>query len=153
VTAPALAPIDFRSKLVILAMDSSFVTVGWIVYQLDKRGRRKPSRYSSISWTEQNARHPQPKLELHRVFHALEALRIHLVGLPMFSLEVDAKYIKGMLNNPDIQSNNTMNRWIAGILLFNFDLVHVPGKDHAGPDGLSRRRPAPEDEEEPQGGI
>jgi hypothetical protein len=26
--------------------------------------------------------------------------------------------------------------------------VHVPGKDHAGPYGLSRRRTAPEDEEE-----
>ena len=68
----------------------------------------------------------------------------------MFYLEVDAKYIKGMLNNPDIQPNNTINRWIAGILLFNFKLVHVPGKLHKGPDGLSRRRPTPDDKEEPQ---
>lgn len=63
-----------------------------------------------------------------------------LIGLPSFNLEVDAKYIKGMINNPDIQPNNAMNRWIAAILLFPFKLVHVPGKDHAGPDGLSRRR-------------
>ena len=72
------------------------------------------------------------------------------MGLPTFNLEVDAKYIKGMLNNPDIQPNNAINRWIAGILLFNFELIHVPGKLHDGPDGLSRRRATPEDDEEPQ---
>ena len=44
-----------------------------------------------------------------------------------------------MLNNPDIQPNNAMNRWIASILLFDFDLVHVLGPQHRGPDGLSRR--------------
>ena len=84
------------------------------------------------------------------MFHALKSLHLHLVGLPTFQLEVDAKYIKGMLNNPDMQPNNAINRWIAGILLFNFELVYVPGKSHAGLDGLSRRQPAPTDEEEPQ---
>ena len=153
ISAPALSPIDYASnRLVIVAVDSSFIAVGWIVYQLDEQGRRKPSRYGSISWTEREARYSQSKLELHGVFRALKSLRLHLVGLPTFRLEVDAKYIKGMLNNPDIQPNNAINRWIAGILLFNFDLVHVPGKLHLGPDGLSRRRAVPEDEEEPQDG-
>jgi hypothetical protein len=53
-----------------------------------------------------------------------------------------------MLNNPDIQPNNAMNQWIAAILLFPFQLVHVPGKDHLGPDGLSRRRRVEGDVEE-----
>jgi hypothetical protein len=73
---------------------------------------------------------------------------MHIVGLPSFTVEVDAKYIRGMLNNPDIQPNNAINWWIAGILLFDFDLVHVPGKQHGGPDGLSRRRRTDNDEEE-----
>ena len=71
------------------------------------------------------------------------------MGLPRFTVEVDAKYIKGMLNNPDIQPNAAINRWIAGILLFDFDLVHVPGDDHSGADGLSRRPPAEQDVPEP----
>ena len=54
-------------------------------------------------------RYSQSKLELCGVFRALKVLQPHLVGLPTFSLEVDAKYIKGMLNNPDIQPNNAMN--------------------------------------------
>jgi hypothetical protein len=53
-------------------------------------------------------------------------------------VEVDAKYLKGMLNNPDIQPNTTINRWIAGILLFDFKLVHVPAIHHMAADGLSR---------------
>ena len=53
---------------------------------------------------------------------------------------VDAQYIKGMLNRPDLHPNAAMNQWIAAILMFNFELVHVPGVKHKGPDGLSRRR-------------
>jgi len=70
----------------------------------------------------------------------------------MFNIEVDAKYIKGMINNPDIQPNNAMNQWIAAILLFTFELVHVPVKDYSGPDGLSRRREVEGDVEEREDG-
>jgi hypothetical protein len=53
-------------------------------------------------------------------------------------IEVDAKYLKGMLNNPDIRPNATINQWIAGILLFDFKLVHVPVTHHTAADGLPR---------------
>jgi transposase InsO family protein len=62
---------------------------------------------------------------------------------------MDALYIRGMLNHPDVQPNATINRWIAAILLFDFKLVHIPAEKHRGPDGLSRREPADgEDEHE-----
>jgi hypothetical protein len=54
-------------------------------------------------------------------------------------VEVDAKYIKGMLNEPVLQLNAAINRWIQGILLFNFTLIHVPATKHVGFDTLSRR--------------
>lgn len=38
-----------------------------------------------------------------------------------FIIEVDAKYIKGMTSNPDIQ----LNARLAGISLFDFKLHHV----------------------------
>ena len=53
-----------------------------------------------------------------------------------------------MINNPDIQPNATINRWIAGILLFDFKLRHVPGKDHTPADGLSRRAYTNDDKED-----
>jgi hypothetical protein len=72
---------------------------------------------------------------------------MYLVWIKDLLVRVDAKYIKGMLKNPDIQPNATINHWIAAILLFNFEIEHTPGITHV-PDGLSRRRPAPEDPEE-----
>src|SRR5271168_1390359 len=54
-----------------------------------------------------------------------------------------------MLRNPDVAPSASINRWIVSILMFHFELVHVPGIRH-GPDGLSRRRPQPGDEEEPE---
>ena len=151
--APALMPLDYSSqRLIIVAVDSSNIAVGWIVYQLDKEGRRCPSRYGSIAWSDRESRYSQAKIELYGVYRALRALRIYLIGLPTFNLEVDTKYIQGMINNPDIQPNNAMNRWIAAILLFTFKLVHVPGKEHGGPDGLSRRKAAGGDVEEREDG-
>ena len=54
--------------------------------------------------------------------------------------EMDAKYIKGMINNPNMHPNAAVNCWITAILIFNFELVHVPVKNFKGPDGMLRRR-------------
>ncbi|TDL14497.1 hypothetical protein BD410DRAFT_694319, partial [Rickenella mellea] len=89
--------------------------------------------------SECKSRYSQPKLELYGLFCALRHWRLHIIGVKNLIVEVDAKYIKGMINEPDIQPNNTINRWIQGILLFDFTLVHVPADRHQGPDALSRR--------------
>jgi hypothetical protein len=49
---------------------------------------------------------------------------------------MDAQFIHGMLKNPNIQPNATINWWIAAILLFDFNLVHMPVKKHCRPNGL-----------------
>ncbi|VDC04372.1 unnamed protein product [Peniophora sp. CBMAI 1063] len=46
-----------------------------------------------------------------------------------------------MLERPDWHPSASINRWIQGILNYDFTLVHVPGKEFSGPDGLSRRTP------------
>ena len=66
-------------------------------------------------------------------------MKIFVVGVKKFRVEMNTKYIKGMINNPDAHPNAAMNHWIAAILLFDFELIHVPGKKFEGPDGLSRR--------------
>ena len=72
-------------------------------------------------------------------------MRVFIFGISNLTVEVDTKYIKGMINNPDMQPNVTINQWIAGILLFSFKLVHVPAARHKGVDGLSRRPPSDDD--------
>ncbi|KAJ8483236.1 hypothetical protein ONZ45_g14668 [Pleurotus djamor] len=145
-TSPALRAIDHSSDgEVILAVDSSYIAVGFVLSQVGPDGKRYPSRFGSITWNERESRYSQAKIELYGLFRALQATKLWLIGVKKLVVEVDAKYIKGMINNPDIHPNATMNRWIAGILLFDFTLRHVPGKSHAPADGLSRRPPAPED--------
>lgn len=140
---PVIRPIDYKSQRdVVLAVDSSNVACGFILQQVNEKSQRVPARFGSITWNDREGRYSQPKLELYGLFRALHAIRLWLIGLPTFTVEMDAKFIKGMLNNPDMHPNAAVNRWIAAIMLFNFDLVHVPGREFVsnGPDGLSRRR-------------
>ncbi|KAF8233452.1 hypothetical protein L208DRAFT_1555962, partial [Tricholoma matsutake] len=86
----------------------------------------------------------QAKLELYSLYCTLKALQLYLMGVQNLIVEVDARYIKGMLSNPDIASSTSINRWIISILTFHFTLVHVAGTHHS-PDGLSRRPPQDKD--------
>lgn len=146
IQSPALRPIDYASgRTVVLAVDSSNIAVGFALFQIGDDRKRYPNRFGSITWNDRESRYSQAKLELYGLFRALRATRIYIVGVKDLQVEVDAKYIKGMINNPDIQPNATINRWIAGILLFHFTLLHVPASRHTGVDGLSRRPLATED--------
>ena len=139
-SAPALHPIDYTSyNPVILSVDSSNIAAGMILSQMDNNGKRRPARYGSIPMDERESRYSQPKLELFGLYRALRSWRIYLIGVKTLHVEVDAMYIKGMLNEPDLQPNAAINRWIQGILMFDFTLIHVPATRFRGPDALSRR--------------
>lgn len=146
---PAIKAIDYESEApVILSVDSSKIAIGYILAQCDPLEPRKRfySRFGSITLNERESRFSQPKVELYGLYRTFGALRIYLVGVRKLIVEMDARYVKGMLNNPDIIPNATLNRWIVAILTFHFDLKHVPASYH-GPDGLSRRPGQPDDEE------
>jgi hypothetical protein len=110
--------------------------------------KRYPNRFGSITWNDRESRYSQAKLEIYGLWRALRAVRLHIIGVKNLVVEVDAQYIKGMLNNPDIQPNAAVNRWIVSIKLFDFTLVHVPAERHAAADSMSRRRKVPEDSDE-----
>jgi hypothetical protein len=138
--SPALRLLNYAAHdwPIILAIDSSITAVGYVLMRVRDNKCRYPSRFGSIAWMEHESQYSQAKLELYGLFHALCAYRIYIIGVKNLIVEVDAKYLKGMLNNPDIQPNTTINQWITGILLFDFKLVHVPAIHHTATDGLSR---------------
>jgi hypothetical protein len=147
ISAPILRPIDYTSdNPVFLLVDTSNIAVGFILSQADELGKRHPARYGSLPMNKREARYSQPKLELHGLYRALRHWRIYLVGIKNLHVEMDAEFIGGMPNEPDLQPNAAMNRWIQGILLFDINLVHVPASHFAGPDTLSRRLPASQEE-------
>ncbi len=140
--SPTLISIDYTTDCpVILAVDSSWHGVGWILSQECADSKKRPSHFSSISWNKHETNYSQPKIELYSLFCTLRTLHLHLVGVHNLVVEMDAVFVHSMLNNPDIQPNAVINHWIAAILLFNFKLVHVLAQKHQGPDGLSRREP------------
>jgi hypothetical protein len=146
--SPALKPINYESNSpVILAVDTSIYAIGSFLAQCDPQNpkRRYYNRFGSITLNERESRFSQPKLEIYGLYRTLRNLRIYLVGIRNLVVEVDARYIKGMLQNPDIAPNATINRWITLIMLFHFTLVHVPSSKH-GPDGLSSRLPQDNDD-------
>jgi hypothetical protein len=145
-SSPALKRLDYASKReVILAVDTSNITIGFILLQVGEDGKHYPSQFGSIALTEVESRYSQAKLELYGLFHVLHVVRVFIFGMKNLTVEVDAKYIKGMINNPDLQPNMTINQWIAGILLFSFKLVHVSALKHKGINGLLRLPPVDED--------
>jgi hypothetical protein len=139
-SSPALRPISYDSPLeVIVSVDSSNIAVGYILAQSGEDGKRYFSRFGSITWNERESRYSQAKIELYGLFRALHALKIYIIGVQNLVVEMDASYIKGMLNNPDIHPMAVINRWIAAIKLFDFALRHVPASKMPATDGLSRR--------------
>src|SRR5882724_7361930 len=144
VMAPCLQPIDYHmDRCVILAVDSSCIATGFILSQLGVDDKQYPSHFGSITWNERESRYSQAKIEIYGLWHILQAYRLYIIGVKNIQVEIDASYIKGMLNNLDIQPGAVVNRWIIGIKLFQFELVHVPGCLHTGPDGLSRHATSP----------
>ena len=125
INSPALQPIDYTSESpVILAVDTSSIAVGFYLCQADTTDhqRRFYAHFGSISLNDWEQRFSQPKLELYGLFRALRAYKLFIVGVRNLIVEVDARYIKGMLNNPDAAPSASINRWIVSILAFHFEL-------------------------------
>jgi hypothetical protein len=88
-----------------------------ILSQIDTEGRKRPTRYGSLPFSKTEANYSQPTLELYGLFRALKHFHLHIIGVRNLIVEVDVKYIKGMLNEPELHPNAVINRWIHGILL------------------------------------
>jgi hypothetical protein len=87
---------------------------------------------------DRESKYSQLKLKIYGLYRALHTLCLYLVGVWNLVVKVNARYIKGMLSNPDISPSASINWWIVAILTFHFDLVHIHGTHH-GPNRLSRQ--------------
>jgi len=121
-------------------VDTSYIAVGYYIYQerIENPKEKIYTRFGSIPLNKREANFSQPKRELFGLMRALDACKHWLIGVRKLIVETDASYIKGMLENPDMMPNATINRWIDNIKLFHFTLRHKNGATF-GPDGLSRR--------------
>ena len=138
--APALSTLDYyeESGEIVLAVDAS--GEGWgAILQQEKDGARHPIRYESGVWTALEKKYDAGKREWRALLRALKKLKVWIYGV-RFVVEINAKTLLYQLNLPIVDLTGAMvTRWITWIRLFDFDVRHVPGRQHSGPDGLSRR--------------
>ena len=138
--SPTLWLINYQSDApVILAVDTSIIAIRFHLCQCDEQNPRLRyyNRFESLRLNDREAHFSQAKLEIYGLHRALHKLRLYLIGIQNFIVEMDTCYVKGMLQNPDIAPSAVINQWILAILMFHFKLVHIPGAMH-GPDSLSR---------------
>ena len=140
-----LTQVSPAERLYSLYINTSVIAIGFIMSQEGEDGKRYPNHFGSISLTSIESRYSQAKLELYRLFRSLRAVWVFIFGVTNLVVEMDAKYVKGVINNPDLQPNVTINRWITGILLFHFELCYISADQHTGPDRLSCRPPSDDD--------
>jgi len=106
-SSPTLKHLDYTSeRKVILAVDTLNIAIGFILLQVGKDGKHYPSLFGSIALTEVESCYSQAKLELYGLFCAVH---IFIFGVKNLTVEVDMKYIKGIINNPGLQPNTTIN--------------------------------------------
>jgi len=141
-TAPALKPIDYHAEgMIFLLVDLSNIGWGAILQQEeDSMKNCHPVRFESGVWNEAEKKYDGGKLEYRGLLKALKKLRVYLYGV-RFVMEIDTRTLVHQLNLPALDlPGSVVNRWLAWIRLFNFNIKHVTGKKHRGPDGLSRRK-------------
>ena len=83
--------------------------VRYILLQEGDDGKHYPNHFGSIGLSDVESHYSQAKLELYGLFRALQVVHIFIFGVNNFTVEMDAKYIQGMINNPDLQPNVTIN--------------------------------------------
>ncbi|KNZ72350.1 hypothetical protein J132_03441 [Termitomyces sp. J132] len=138
INAQPLFPFIMRfPNPVILVVDMSYIAIGYYLCQCARNNHKECcyNHFGSITLNNREFRFSQPKLELY-------GDKTHIVS--NLIIELDTHYIKGMLQDPDIQPSASMNNWIMAILMFHFELVHVKGTFH-GPDGLLQHLLQPSD--------
>ncbi|KAE8222681.1 hypothetical protein CF326_g8332 [Tilletia indica] len=114
-------------KPIKLGVDAGPKACGFWLGQDDEDGQVQVARYGSLPFDEREQAYSQAKRELYAVFRALKAFRHWIWGTNLIVL-TDASYIKGMLANPELP-NTAMVRWLAYIMLFDPEIVHVKAKD------------------------
>ncbi|CAI6342054.1 unnamed protein product [Periconia digitata] len=139
-TAPALVTLDYSEGHgeIILGTDGSGDGAGCLLEQVGRDGLRHPVRYESCLWSADERKWHSTKLECRALLWALKKCRYYLYGVH-FVVETDAQTLIAQLNRTSSETpGSLMNRWLAAIMMWDFDIRHVKGKKNVIPDALSR---------------
>lgn len=137
VSAPILACPNFEYPF-ILECDASSYGLGCVLSQVYD-GREHVICYLSRSLTRTERNFSATELECLSVLWSIEKLRCYLEGAPNFTVITDHHSLLWLNNLKD--PHGRLGRWVLKLQMYNFTILHRPGRFHQVPDCLSRAIP------------
>ena len=134
---PILSLPDLNKPFAI-ATDTSKDASGGILLQADSNGEWHPCSYLSQSFSPAERNYNIYDRELLVVIWGLKTWKHYLRGSP-FPVKVFTNHKNLLYFKEPHKLNRRQVRWMLDISDYNLKLIHVPGKELAGHDALSRR--------------
>ena len=120
----------------IVKVDSSKCGAGCILEQIDpETNDRFVVEYASCKYNDTQRNYPSIELEVCGLIFAVKHWKHYLIGKP-FIVETDSKAVQWIKGKRDTLGK--LGRWSLFLENFEFETVHVKGKDHCASDALSR---------------
>ncbi|XP_046855956.1 uncharacterized protein K02A2.6-like [Xenia sp. Carnegie-2017] len=136
-SVPVLAYYD-PTKRTVLAADASSYGIGAVLWQLNKKGEKKPVAYASRSMTTTEERYAQIEKEALATTWACEKFNDYLLGMD-FVIETDHKPLVPLLGSKILdQLPPRIQRFKMRLMKYSFTIRHIPGKELVVADALSR---------------
>ncbi len=146
--APVLIRINYRPKAreIVVRVDASLEGYRGYLGQRDPKTQRvRPARYKSRVWSKAEKKYDATKREYCRVLKIFKKLRVWITRV-YFMLETNANMLVAQLNRAATDYPRALiTRWLTQIRLFDFEVRHVPRKQHTVADALSQRPRHPDD--------
>ena len=124
------------SKPYILDTDCSGVGIGRVLSQLDKNGQERPVAYYSHTLNNAEMRYIIKKQEMCALVAGIRHFRPYLYGR-QFTARVEHHSLIWLTNLK--APTGILASWMETLGLFDFTVIHCPGRLHANADGPSRK--------------
>ena len=121
-----------QNKQIVLSVDASSFGIGGVLLQ-----NRQPAAYTSATLTEIQIGYSQIEKELFAIVHACEHFLYYVFGQHI-ETETNHKLLLGLVNKPFDNISPRLQRLLLWLQRYSFKLTHVPGKQLAVADALSR---------------
>jgi hypothetical protein len=135
ITAPILRYPDF-SKIFTIDCDASQFACGVVLTQLGDDGNEYVVGYASKKFSPSEVRYSATERELAGVVFGVRHFKHYLLGAPKFRIRTDHKCLEYLANMKT--ENSRLTKWSLEMEMYNYEIIHRPGRLHGNCDGMSR---------------
>lgn len=136
IQAPVLAIPDFSKKFTVQC-DASDHSISGVISQFnDEAGVDQPIAFASRKLRGAELNYTTTEKECLAVIFSLEKFGQYIDGVEIFDVITDHAALLWLFKQSDLKGR--LARWVLKIQQYDFDIVHVKGKNNIVPDAISR---------------